>query len=79
MHVRTVTTQHEARGSNTETSAFKRRVCRPCATQPTHRCLDYEEFVGATLHVCKLQQEDKLLEAFRVRGRQRCCALYGQQ
>lgn len=33
-----------------------------------HRCLDYNEFVGATMHVCKLQQEDKLLEAFRVRA-----------
>lgn len=32
-----------------------------------NRCLDYEEFVGATMHVCKLQQEDKLLEAFKVR------------
>jgi calcium-dependent protein kinase len=31
-----------------------------------NRCLDYEEFVGATMHVCKLQQEDKLIEAFKV-------------
>lgn len=32
-----------------------------------NRCLDYQEFVGATLHVCKLQRQDKLLEAFKVR------------
>lgn len=31
-----------------------------------NRCLDYDEFVGATIHVCKLQQEDKLLLAFKV-------------
>lgn len=31
-----------------------------------NRCLDYQEFVGATMHVCKLQQEDKLIEAFKV-------------
>ena len=31
-----------------------------------NNCIDYEEFVGATIHVCKLQQEDKLLAAFKV-------------
>lgn len=31
-----------------------------------NKCLDYEEFVAATLHVCKLQKEEKLLAAFKV-------------
>jgi hypothetical protein len=31
--------------------------------------------VGATLHMCKLQQEDKLLEAFKVIGAQRLSAI----
>lgn len=29
-------------------------------------CCACRRWVGATIHVCKLQQEDKLLEAFRV-------------
>lgn len=31
-----------------------------------NKCLDYEEFVAATLHVCKLQQEQLLVDAFKV-------------
>ncbi len=30
--------------------------------------IDYEEFLAATLHVCKLEREEALLNAFKVRG-----------
>lgn len=36
-----------------------------------NKCMDYEEFVSATMHMCKLNQEEHLLAAFKV-GRLAC-------